>query len=514
MKKIIISFDGTGNEASDAQQENTRLGFGELEDSSISNVLKLHLLFGGNLKDTSRIPGQTCLYYSGVGTYGSKIKRAFNSALGLQNLDVDRIQKEAQDDLEKIYEPGDELFLFGFSRGAAMARQFASRYVSKIISDQDHPVKFMGVFDTVAAIGIPNLDNNELSVSDVVFEDRKVSSTVVKALHLVSLDEKRKAFLPTLMNKEDRVKEIWFSGVHSDIGGGFRRDGLSDITLEYMLRYIREMELGIQLIYPHDIDYESLLPKEESYKVDFDDVMMNPNPFAPIHQKKRSYLISKLTLGNRSLNVIDNDKNCDDLPIVHHTVAERIYGDAEYKPQSLVQEKHYILMPDGTLEAFNGGLKEHRTLGRAALIELEVNQTQVIKVHANRLFNPSGIYLKTGQKYCFIVDFIQQWYDSSVSATPRGWDVDDADVDLGWLKEIIIRRKEEDRRVPSANWFEVCGTLGTNEDSHFRVLHHLENSDADLEPETNSELFLFANDLKSRYGNNLGFIDVTVKRTF
>ncbi len=512
MKKIIISFDGTGNEASDAQQESTWLGFGELEDNSISNVLKLHLLFGGDLKDTSKVPGQTCMYYSGVGTYGSKIKRAFNSALGLQKLDVDRIQKEAQEDLKKIYEPGDQLFLFGFSRGAAIARQFASRYVPSVISEPK-PIKFIGVFDTVASIGIPNLDNDELPVSDVVFEDRKVSSTIEKALHLVSLDEKRKAFLPTLMNKEDRVKEIWFSGVHSDIGGGFRRDGLSDITLEFMLHYIRAQGFGIKLLYPDEIDFRNLLPKEESYKIDYDDVMMNPNSFAPIHQQKRPYFTSKLTLGNRPLEVLDNDQRCDDLPIIHHSVAERIYGDPDYKPQSLVHERHHVLMPGDELEIFSGGLKEHRTMGRAALFELEVGGTRTIKVHANRLFNPGGIFVKKDQKYRFTVEQTQQWYDSSISATPRGWNVDDANVDLGWLKEVIIRRKEEDRRVPQANWFEICGTVGKDEEGHFMVLKHLDGTGIDFEPESAGEIFLFANDLVSRYGNNLGFIDVIIRRT-
>jgi hypothetical protein len=133
-------------------------------------------------------------------------------------------------------------------------------------------------------------------------------------------------------------------------------------------------------------------------------------------------------------------------------------------------------------------------------------------VHANRLFNPAGIYLQEGQKYCFIVDSTQIWYDSSISATASGWNLDDDNIELGRLKEFVIRRKEEDRRVADANWFEICGTIGKNEEGHFRILHHLEASGSDYEPEVSGELFLFTNDLISRYGNNLGFIDVIIKR--
>ena len=126
MKKIVISFDGTCNEPEDAEQERGFFGLGSLEDDSITNVLKLHLMLGGDLKGSSAFEDQLCFYFSGVGTYGSKIQRAFNAGLALQRLDADHIMLAATRALRAVYEHGDEVFVFGFSRGSALARQFAS----------------------------------------------------------------------------------------------------------------------------------------------------------------------------------------------------------------------------------------------------------------------------------------------------------------------------------------------------------------------------------------------------
>lgn len=512
MKNILISFDGTGNEASDAEQDRKYFGLGELEDSSISNVLKLHLLFGGDLKDQNQIDDQVCLYYSGVGTYGKKIKRVFNSMFGSQNLDVERIQKSARDDLKEIYQAGDRIFIFGFSRGAAIARQFASRYVSDIAIDQKQPVQFMGVFDTVASIGIPNLDDDQMPVSDVVFEDRHISPAIETALHLLALDEKRKAFYPTLMNKEkDRVTEVWFSGAHSDIGGGFRKDGLSDITLQFMLDFIQEKNYGLQIYNPNEIDYKSLLPAQEKFKIDYTDVMINPNPFGQCHQQKRPYFTSKLTLDDRPLMVMENDEPCSDKALLYHTVIERIHGDKDYKPQSLVHEEHEIVMPNRKRLSYDG-LQEHVRLGRQPLERLNKGDVRDVRVYANQQYNPSGVLLMPGQKYGFVVDTKRTWYDSSIVATARGWDVDDPNVDLGWFAETAIKWKEDERRIPAANWFELCAAVGRSEDELFQILKFTGDGGSELVVQTKGEFCPFANDLIDRYHNNLGFIDIQIRR--
>lgn len=99
-KNIIICFDGTCNHPSDAKQEREWFGLGEIEDSGITNILKLHVMLGGTL-DNQPKKNQHSLYYSGVGTYGNKIQQVFNAAFAPKNLDVARIIKTAGRDLRK-----------------------------------------------------------------------------------------------------------------------------------------------------------------------------------------------------------------------------------------------------------------------------------------------------------------------------------------------------------------------------------------------------------------------------
>ncbi len=123
MKRIIISFDGTCNEPEDADRDRGFFGFGALEDDGITNVLKLHLMLGGDLRGSSAFDDQLCFYYKGVGTYGGAFQRAFNASLALQRMDSDHIILAATRDLRAVYDHGDELFVFGFSRVVAIARQ-------------------------------------------------------------------------------------------------------------------------------------------------------------------------------------------------------------------------------------------------------------------------------------------------------------------------------------------------------------------------------------------------------
>jgi len=88
--------------------------------------------------------GQLSLYYQGVGTYGNKLKRLLNAGLALK--DPGRIITEALEDLENYKREGDVISVFGFSRGAALARIFCSR-VSKKYAESVR-IRFLGCFDT------------------------------------------------------------------------------------------------------------------------------------------------------------------------------------------------------------------------------------------------------------------------------------------------------------------------------------------------------------------------------
>ncbi|XQF94529.1 phospholipase effector Tle1 domain-containing protein (plasmid) [Pseudoalteromonas espejiana] len=93
-----------------------------------------------------------------------------------------------------------------------------------------------------------------------MFENHTIANNISQALYCVALDEKRRAFEPTLMNHQNNITELWFAGAHSDIGGGYYRDGLADICLRYALEWLIEQPLNISLLTSHDIDYNALLP--------------------------------------------------------------------------------------------------------------------------------------------------------------------------------------------------------------------------------------------------------------
>ncbi len=95
-------------------------------------------------------------------------------------------------------------------------------------------VRFLGIFDTVGAFGIPvEIGFGFQKIN--LFKDLTVSANVKTVVHCVSIDENRKPFIPTLCNQARNVSEVWFAGVHADIGGGYGHPQLGRIPLSYML---------------------------------------------------------------------------------------------------------------------------------------------------------------------------------------------------------------------------------------------------------------------------------------
>lgn len=519
MKNIILCFDGTSNDAEDAEQDKDWLG--NLADSNITNVLKLHLLFGGDLQNNNAFPGQMSFYYSGVGTYGSWFDKLRNMAFAPPDEDVGDIIKKAIRDLYNHYEETDEVFLFGFSRGAAIARRFASVLADTFPAlGKDVPkIKFMGVFDTVAAIKRPNLFKEEVKpASDVVFENKSISPLVEKALHMVSLDDRRIAFFPTLMNQQKEVEEVWFIGAHSNVGGGYRFDGLSDLTLQFFLDYIDENDLGLLTKIPLEITYDDLFDGPEEF-IKYEDVIIQPNHLGRNHQQEAVTKLRKSMLDHRAPRVSVNDKPSIYKPVIHHSVFDRIHEDPEYDPLTLRNNmtnpytgdevgirvwyssediREYDSLVDVKLEAFS---KPKR---------LDAGEKRIFKIHANQKYNNSRIEVNKGDKLIFHIDSQQTWYDASIDCGPDGWKADD-EID-NRLVRWGIKFKENDRRHEDANWFEVIACINRNDDELIRMLKHPTKSKAYVAKNA-GVLFAFANDLRSKYGNNRGTIEVEVERT-
>ncbi len=215
----------------------------------------------------------------------------------------------------------------------------------------------------MAAFGKPNLSARTRPLSDVVFENGSIASNIRNAYHLVSVDENRLAFRPTLMNFEPRVSKVWFPGVHSDVGGGYRIDGLSDITLKFMcdkaklhgLKFLRTEDIPMEILSGIDADGKRV-------EIDRDDIEIKPDSRAQIHyheEKWRTPLLARRTLAPREIIVMQKDLPSDRVPIVHHTVFKRAKADKDYRPDSLWNIEHRAInTKNGSMLLYNG-LEDH-----------------------------------------------------------------------------------------------------------------------------------------------------------
>ncbi len=355
-KNLIFCFDGTTNDPNDAKPEKKWFGLLGSKDRSISNIIKLHLYFGGDLLNSPTSNEQHSFYYSGIGTYGGWLRQKINSAISPEKMDVRVILNKAGADLKNHYQAGDRVYMFGFSRGAALARRFAClvrKYVPTI-DESDLVIRFLGVFDTVASIGLPNLKDERKPRTRVVFENMTVSRHVQEALHILSIDENRIAFQPTLMNKGNHVTEIWFPGGHSDVGGGFAEHGLSDIALRFILDQIRKSHTDLVIQEPEEVDLSKIIVAKGQYTYTLGDIVIQPNHLDKLHVKKRFWPVSKMTLDHRDIRVNVDDRISEHKPTVHHSMVDRAKADGQYRPEAMMQVGHYLLAEDDHLTEYTG----------------------------------------------------------------------------------------------------------------------------------------------------------------
>lgn len=225
----LYAFDGTWNSEHDTgiYGENTNVvEFARAYDGRLSVVQKA---------DESGKTVHDDFYVSGPGTRHGFFGKFFGGAFGAGGRD--RI-KEAKQAVATHFAQGDEkIDIVGFSRGAALALHF-----SNVLKGQSFPnksgiqtkaeVRFLGLWDVVAAFGIP-LDLGPLHLQRINIGYRLTLGDHVKhCFHAVALDEKRDAFRVTRL---DNGYQVWFRGVHSDVGGGNQNSKLSNITLAWML---------------------------------------------------------------------------------------------------------------------------------------------------------------------------------------------------------------------------------------------------------------------------------------
>ena len=267
MKRLVVCCDGTWSKP---------------DNETITNVEKI----ARSVQTDPTAAGgayQLVYYLSGVGAGSYAADRLLGGAFGfgLVHNVIASYRFLAQN-----YEPGDEIFIVGFSRGAYTARSVAGMVgrvglltkeslveeklpeavrlyqrtdppdgafgasVDEFKHDHCHPatVDFLGVFDTVGALGVPGFMRHAPR-----FHDVQLSGQILRARHALAVDETRLKFAPTFWEAPDepsdaptedaRVKQVWFEGAHSDVGGGYRKTGLSDTALLWMAREAHEAGL-------------------------------------------------------------------------------------------------------------------------------------------------------------------------------------------------------------------------------------------------------------------------------
>ena len=268
--------------------------------------------------------------------------------------------RDATAAFDEHYAPGDQLLLIGFSRGAATARRFASiiaKSTTERLGDVP-PFIYLAVFDTVASFGLPDFDWDNRPKSEFLFENgRSLAPQVAKALHMVSLDERRGPFQPTHMNRQRGVvEEVWFAGVHSDVVVGFLKDGLSDVTLRHSLDWIARELPQVRFDAPSPHMLGAALPEGADYVISAADVAVAPNPSGKSHASGNWFTDLAGATEDRICCVIQDDEPTSVPPLLHWSLAARIRGELEYRPDPLNQISFEVLpMQAGdSIEVFSG----------------------------------------------------------------------------------------------------------------------------------------------------------------
>jgi uncharacterized protein (DUF2235 family) len=220
----LYAFDGTGNE----------------DEDNDTNVLQFFRAYNDPLKNDDPDKPLGSLYLKGIGTLArTLVGEGLAEAFGIGG--HDRVN-QALRRLRNNAEAGDTVVdIVGFSRGAAIAISFANR-ILQAVPDGLVQVRFIGVWDIVGQFGVPGEHIN-------AGHDLRAPRHCLKCYHAMALDETRAFFPLTRLLRADAsdlpVVEVWFRGVHSDIGGGNGNLGLNWIALNWMYENARRHGLPI-----------------------------------------------------------------------------------------------------------------------------------------------------------------------------------------------------------------------------------------------------------------------------
>jgi hypothetical protein len=505
MKNVVVCCDGTWNTPQEMEQ-----GL-----PSPTNVVKLY-------NALTRDDSQRAYYHPGVGTGKGWWDQIAGGSTGKglgQNI------MSAYRWLGLHYAPGDRIFLFGFSRGAYTVRSLAGliahcglidlfgvdephevwkrvgevfaayRKGSTFINAQHYPfhnvpagggdakettpVHFIGVWDTVGALGIPD-DLAVLGLFDNAaryrFHETTLSRIVAHARHAVALDEKRASFAPTLWSEIDPAtdaKQIWFPGVHSDVGGGYLETGLSDGALKWMLDEAQAEGLALRPGLAKLIQPAPFGVRHESYPGVFKILKTRPRAAPPVPAAKAEL---------------------DASAIARHDNPPLAQGD--YWPV--------------------------RAVSAAG---------ETVDVYAIEHWNYTGFYLEEGVAYKF--DASGEWLDRGDPFPPAGGEGKENGKgsrlgDAARYASSLLGKGEKlfkdwtgrpadfwgTRRNEDMPWFALVGYVASTHGESARSLARGETfligDGTTFTPQRSGYLYCYANDAWHLYGNNRGSVALTV----
>ena len=517
MRNIVICCDGTGNEYCDAN----------------SNVVKLYHA----LEQSAQ---QVVYYHPGVGTMGAQqaltaAGKTWTKWLGLGfGFGFSENVADAYGFLMQNYQPGDQVFVFGFSRGAYTARAlcgllemcgllrpgnegqipYAMRlfkrqagrfdavrgvpnkfYIAKGFKSTfslDCQPHFAGLWDTVSSVGW-FLDLSGLKKNSMPYTAKLDQVKVVR--HAVSLDERRSFFRQNLVDEmlcpgdlPRDLKQIWFAGVHSDVGGSYpeAEAGLANITLRWMLKEAEAA--GLKLVpgrkwallgggvYHARARYTAMLHKSlhgfwwgtaEFWPKAVKQLMSAPCVKPAVYRK--------LVRPN-----LFRPRVVPEGATIHESVLKRKAAVAEYTAPNLPVT--YVIAPDHETDP------EH--------IRLNVGQAAEFGIFALLKWNDTALKVMKGESY--LLTAAGNWYDAGFKCDANGYPSNS-------LRHRLTARF---RRSPKQNWFLLMGALSMDDDKAFA----LGSGPTTYTASEDGKLYCFANDLSRFYFNNSGLVKLAVKR--
>ena len=346
-------------------------------------------------------------------------------------------------------------------------------------------IHMIGVWDTVGALGVPD----DMVLLDQVFDDpdnyrfhnTSLSDSVCHARHAVAMDERRASFAPTLWDPRPAatghsLEQIWFPGVHSDVGGGYPECGLSDVALMWMASEAKSLGLRIE---------EKL----------FEDI--TPNARGVLHDSVSGIWEHMRTLPRAAPPVTEEsvtNKSIDGSVLLRHQLPP--LTQAPYWPTCRMAEGEQTTLP----------------------------------IFSRQHWNRTGIYLEAGKNYAFSAT--GEWLDASIACGPSG--AADGKFHVGEIAYIVgdlfgeaeelykrITRKENSdwrvtRRFEDGHWFALIGMVanqpnadggGTPSPGETFVIGKRKV----FGPKRSGYLYCYANDAWSFYGNNRGQVSLTVQ---